>query len=122
MSTNEPLIYHENLEQTLFRQYDLAREIFSVLGMEGRVALYASALGIRECTIKPQAPPRSLPYTGHSVAIGRDPAFFNPVTIEDMKAVQPQTALEPPIQQVWRASAYDYAYSYKDGKYVGRNW
>src|ERR1022692_4123119 len=122
ISTNEPFIYHETLEQTLFRQFYFARELLSVMGVEGRVAVYASALGIRDCTIKPQAPTRQIHFTGHSAAIGRDPAFFNSIMIEDMNAADPQTALEPLIQQFWRASAYDHAYSYKDGKYVGRNW
>jgi hypothetical protein len=121
-STNEPLIYHVNLEQTLFRQYYFARELFSVLGVEGRIAIYASALGIRGSTIMPQGPTRQLTFTGHSAAIGRDPAFFNPIVIEDMDAAEPETALEPLIQQFWRASAYDHAFSYKDGKYIGRNW
>jgi hypothetical protein len=121
-STNEPLIYHEMLEDTLFRQYQFARDIFSVLGVEGRVVISTSALGVRDCTIAPQAPTRMLPFVGHSTAIGRDPAFFNPLMIEDMQAVEAQEALEPLIQQVWRACAYDHAYSYKGEKYVGRNW
>ena len=121
-SATEAVIYHETLEQTLFRQFDFARRIFTTLGVDGRVAIYATALGMRDFTIKPQAPTRDLDFVKHSTAIGRDPAFFNPVIIEDVKAVEAEEVLEPLVQQFWRAAAYDHAYSYKDGKYVGRNW
>ncbi len=122
ISTNEPAIYHESLEQTLFRQYDFAARIFSVLGVEGRVVIHATALGVGDLTIKPQANTRTLDFVKHSTAIRRNPAYFNPVVIEDMNTMSAEDALEPLVQQFWRASAYDYAYSYKEGKYVGRNW
>ena len=122
ISTDEPFIYHEMLEQTLFSQYHFARLVFSTLHVEGRVAIYPSALGVRDLTIKPQAPTRVLPFVGHSTAIGRDPALFNPLLIDDIQSEEPQEALEPLIQQVWRACAYDHAYSYKGGEYVGAKW
>ena len=122
ITTDEKVIYHERLEQTLFRQYNFANRIFRTLGVEGRIAIYATALGVRELTIKPHAPTRTLDFVKHSTAIGRDPAFFNPLVVEYPQVVPAQEALEPLVQQFWRASAYDHAYSYKDGQYVGGNW
>lgn len=122
IGTDEPVIYPVIVEKTLFAQYEFARKIFAELGVEGRVAIYATALGIRDLTIKPQYPKSSLDSVKYSTTIGRDPAFLNPVVIEDIQSVQAEAALEPLIQQFWRASAYDRAYSYEDGKYVGRDY
>jgi hypothetical protein len=121
-SADEPVIYHTTLEETLFRQYAFAGALLASLGVADRVAIYASALGIRDLTIKPQARTRTLDFVGHRTVIGRDPALFNPLYIDKMAASEADQALEPLIQQFWRASAYDRAYSYKDGQYVGKNW
>jgi hypothetical protein len=121
-TSNPDFIDHVVLEDTLFRQYRFARKIFAALEIEGRVAILASVLGARKCTIAPKAPTRLLPFVGHDVSIRRDPAFFNPLLIDDMQTVKSVEALEPLIQQVWRACAYSHAYSYKDGKYIGGNW
>lgn len=115
-------INHVAMEDTLFKQYQFAKDIFAALEIEGRVAILATMLGVRDCTIAPKAPTRTLPIVGHSVAIRRDPAYFNPLLVDDMEKTEAAKALEPLIQQVWRACAYSHAYSYKDGAYIGDRW
>lgn len=121
-SEQDPYIYHLTLEKNLFLEYYFARAIFDTLGITGRIAIYATALGLRECTIKPQAPTRTLDFVKHSTAIGRDPAHFNPIIIEDMCELEPEAAIEPLVQQFWRASAYSHAYSYEGGAYIANRW
>jgi hypothetical protein len=103
---NDQNISVQDLEDTLCRQYEFARRVYATIGIDGRVAIYASALGVRDFTIPTASGiPRPIALAGYRPTIGRDPALFSVLVLDNMQA-NAITALEPLVQLFWRACGY----------------
>ena len=120
--TSEQLLFHPNwIEEDLVQSLFFARQVYDVLGIDGRISLFVSAIGIRDHAIYLEGRQglRQFGTVGHSLTIGRDPALFNEVTLESIK-VDARVAIRPIADQLCRAGGLECAPSYdKDGTYIG---
>ncbi len=109
--------FHPNwVEEELFHSYLFSRDMYGALGIEGRVTLAASALGIRDFRIHFDDPRQLFAAIR---PIGRDPASFNLATIDSMDA-DPRLAVKPIADQLSRACGLERALSYnEEGDYIG---
>lgn len=113
--------FHPNwVEQDLFCSFLFVQQVYETLGIQGRVSIFASAVGIRDHTITLGEGRLSLAlaFTGHSSTIGRDPALFNEVTVDSMQEDE-KLSLRPIADQLSRAAGLSHALSYENGQYVG---
>lgn len=122
-STSEPIFHPGWVERDLFRAFVFVREVYAALNTPGRVSILTTALGVRDRTISTGGVPNfqnlKLTLTGHLPTIGRDPAYFNALSVESMNEDE-KHALWPLITQLWRASGLESAGSYNnEGVYVG---
>lgn len=120
-SSNEAVLYPNRVEGDMFGGYDFAVAVFKELGIQGRFYTFATALGAKGLTlVTPGRMPLTLSLIGEDVTVGRDPAYFNGIVIEDMNKPA-QEALYPIVAQLWRACAFEKPYSYDDNRNYNSN-
>lgn len=107
------------VEDHVFQAFKFVRETYRALGLRSRVTIFVSLLGVRAFEASLGIFLRKIEYTGHSTAIGRDPALYNEVTIADMEEDE-KMAVWPIAQQLWRSVGFSAAISYDNsGNYIG---
>jgi hypothetical protein len=117
------LVFHPNwVEELLFQSFGFSGQVFKALDIEGRVSIFMSAVGVREHSLTLGAhnlAGLALAATGHETKIGRDPALFNEITVDDMHA-DSRLAVRPLADQLSRAAGLSRAFSYdENGNYTG---
>jgi len=119
---NEPVMYPAAVEHDLFGGYQFASRVLRTLGITGRVYVATSALGVRDLSLRVRY--RRLPSLAADgrTNIGRDPAFFNEVLVEDIQATQADEALFPVVAQLWRACGFEKPLSYNDDHTYNANF